>query len=65
MSQYYYLNKLSNENYVAKPNSVWVADITEFKLNEVKKFTSFFVSIFFQMQLLRQYLEQKQLLLLI
>jgi hypothetical protein len=30
-------NVLANQNYVAKPNSVWVADITSFELDENKK----------------------------
>ena len=37
MKKYYYENILANQNYVAKPNSVWVADITSFELNENKK----------------------------
>jgi len=32
-----YENVLANQNYVAKPNSVWVADIASFKLDEHKK----------------------------
>ena len=37
MKKYYYENVLANQNYVAKPNSVWVADITSFELDENKK----------------------------
>jgi len=33
----YYENVLANHNYIAKPNVVWVADITEFNLNQGKK----------------------------
>ena len=33
----YYENVLANHNYIAKPNIVWVADITEFNLNQGKK----------------------------
>jgi|NorSeaMetagenome_1021524.scaffolds.fasta_scaffold06714_2 hypothetical protein len=29
----YYENVLSNQNYSAKPNIAWVADITKFDLN--------------------------------
>ena len=42
MIQNYYLNKLANENYVARPDSVWVADITEFELKKGKKVYVFF-----------------------
>lgn len=42
MAHNYYPNKLLNENYVAKPNSVWLADITEFEFNEGKKVYVFF-----------------------
>jgi putative transposase len=35
--KFYYENVLANHNYIAKPNIVWVADITEFDLNEGKK----------------------------
>ena len=38
----YYENVLANQNYVAKPNSVWVADITSFELDENKKVHVFF-----------------------
>ena len=38
----YYENVLANQNYVAKPNSVWVADITSFELDENKKVYVFF-----------------------
>lgn len=37
MKKHYYENVLANQNYVAKPNSVWVADITSFELDENKK----------------------------
>ena len=37
MKKNYYENVLVNQNYVAKPNSVWVADITSFELDENKK----------------------------
>ena len=42
MEKYYYENVLANQNYVAKPNSVWVADITSFELDENKKVYAFF-----------------------
>jgi len=38
----YYENILANENYIAKPNVVWVADITSFELTERKKIFVFF-----------------------
>ncbi len=40
--KYYYENLLSNENYIAKPNVVWVADITSFELKSGKKIYVFF-----------------------
>ena len=42
MKKYYYENVLANQNYVAKPNSVWVTDITNFELDENKKVYMFF-----------------------
>ncbi len=42
MKKNYYENVLVNQNYVAKPNSVWVADITSFELDENKKVYVFF-----------------------
>lgn len=41
MKKYYYENILANQNYVAKPNSVWVVDITSFELDENKKVYAF------------------------
>ena len=38
----YYENVLSNQNYSAKPNIAWVADITKFDLNQGKKVYVFF-----------------------
>ena len=40
--QFYYENILANENYVAKPNVAWCADITSFELNKGKKIQAFF-----------------------
>jgi hypothetical protein len=61
MKKYYYENVLENQNYVAKPNSVWVADITSFELDENKKVYVFFLLIFSRIKFLFQYLKQKQL----
>ena len=38
---YYYENILARENYVAKPNSVWVADFTEIEIEDNKKIYAF------------------------
>lgn len=35
--KFYYENVLSNQNVTAKPNLIWVADITEIELNRNKK----------------------------
>lgn len=40
--QIYYENILANENYIAKPNVVWCADITNFELSKGKKIYAFF-----------------------
>lgn len=40
--RFYYENILSNQNYIAKPNIVWVADITSFELDQGKKIYIFF-----------------------
>ena len=34
---FFYENLLANQNYIAKPNEVWVGDITNFDLNNGKK----------------------------
>ena len=36
-TKFYYENQLANQNFTAKPNIVWVADITEIELNFNKK----------------------------
>lgn len=38
----YYENILANHNYIAKPNIAWVADITEFDLDQGKRIYVFF-----------------------
>ena len=40
--RFYYENLLSNQNYIAKPNVVWSADITSFELDQGKKIYVFF-----------------------
>lgn len=42
MKKYYYENILANQNYVARPNVAWAADITSFELNQGKKVYVFF-----------------------
>lgn len=42
MKKFYYENVLNNENFVAKPNLVWSADITSFDLSEGKKVYIYF-----------------------
>lgn len=42
----YYENILANHNYVAKPDSVWVADITNFDLGNKKIYVFFCIDIF-------------------
>ena len=42
MKKYYYENLLSNQNYLAKPNLAWAADITSFELSQGKKIYVFF-----------------------
>ena len=42
MTKYYYENVLANQNYVAKPNTAWAADITSFDLYQGKKVQVFF-----------------------
>ena len=37
MKKYYYENILSNQNYIAKPNTVWSADFTSFELVKGRK----------------------------
>ena len=37
----YYENILANHNYVAKPDSVWAADITSFDLGKRKIYVFF------------------------
>lgn len=47
MEKIYYPNLLNNQNKVAKPNVVWVADITSFELAENKKvYVYFCIDIF-------------------
>lgn len=40
--KFYYENILANQNYTAKPNLVWVGDITSFELDQSKKVYVFF-----------------------
>ena len=42
----YYENILANHNYVAKPDSVWAADITSFDLGKRKIYVFFCIDIF-------------------
>lgn len=42
MKKYYYENSLANQNYIARPNVAWAADITSFELNQGKKVYVFF-----------------------
>ena len=42
MSKNYYENLLSNQNYLARPNVAWAADITSFDLDQGKKVYVFF-----------------------
>ena len=42
MSKYYYENLLANQNYLARPNVAWAADITSFELDQGKKVYVFF-----------------------
>lgn len=42
MIKYYYENISSSQNYVAKPNVVWAADMTSFDLDKGKKVHVFF-----------------------
>ena len=41
MKKFYPQNVLDNENFVAKRNFVWSAEITNFKLNEKKVYIYF------------------------
>ena len=42
MKKYYYENLLANQNYLARPNVAWSADITSFELDQGKKVYVFF-----------------------
>ena len=42
MSKYYYENLLANQNYLARPNVAWAADMTSFELDQGKKIYVFF-----------------------
>ena len=42
MRKYYYENILANQNYLARPNVAWAADITSFELDQGKKVYVFF-----------------------
>lgn len=57
--KYYYSNLVANQNFTAKSNTVWVADITEIKLDKTKKFYVFLVIDIYSNKVIEQASSQK------
>jgi transposase InsO family protein len=59
--QIYYKNILTNQNYIAKPNVTWAANITSFELNEGKKIYIFFCLDIFTNRILVSLFQTKRI----